>query len=120
MIDDDDALDRAIAALPEEEPPPYLHARIMAATVYAPRSLPVAEAGWELWVVGTAVALAVWLGWLVVSAPHLTDRVLSTAARLAEAGGLTSVTTLLWLAVGASAAWICLLGFPRRERVEVR
>jgi hypothetical protein len=121
MIDDDDALDRALAALPPEEPPADLHARIMAATAYAPPSLPLAGSGWELWVVVTALALAVWLGSLVLTAPHLTNRAIETTAHLAEAGGLTSITTLLWLAVGGSAAWwISLLGFRRGGRIEVR
>jgi hypothetical protein len=118
MIDDDD-LDRALAALPLEEPPERLHARIMAATAYAPPSPPVAAWGWEIWVVGTLLAVAAWLAGLVVTAPHLTERVTDTIARLVQAGGLTSVSTLLWLAIGASVWWITQLSVPR-ERIEVR
>lgn len=120
MIDDDD-LDRALAALPLEEPPALLHDRIMAATVYAPPSLPIAGSGWELWIVATLVGVAVWLSWLVLSAPHLTERATDAITRLAGTGGLTSISTLLWLAVGASAAWwITQLSFPGRGRIEVR
>lgn len=119
MIDDDDALDRALAALPLEEPPERLHARIMAATVYAPPSLPIAPSAWEIWVVATLLAVAVWLTWLVVSAPHLTERATDAITRLVQAGGLTSVSTLLWLTAGASVWWVTQLSFPRR-RIEVR
>jgi hypothetical protein len=117
---DDDALDRALAALPLEEPPALLHDRIMAATVYAPPSLPIAGSGWELWVVATLVAVAVWLSGLVLSAPHLTERAADAIMRLVGAGGLTSISTLLWLAIGSAAWWITQLTFPGRARIEVR
>jgi hypothetical protein len=117
--DDDDALDRMLAALPLEEPPASLHARILAATVDAPTPLPIGM-GWDVWVIGTLAAIAVWLSWTVVSSPHLTERATDAITRLVEAGGLTSLSTLLWLAIGGSAAWwITQLSVPKR-RVEVR
>ncbi len=63
MIDDDDALDRALAALPLEEPPADLHARIMAATVYAPAPAGVPVPGWERGWLALFAGLAV-CGWL--------------------------------------------------------
>ena len=116
---DDDTLDRALAALPLEEPPADLHARIMAATVYRPE--PVVR-GWEVWLIGTLIALATWLAWLVASAPYAAARLTEAAARVVENTGLTSDYTMLWLAVGASAAWwISQLTFPARPaRSEAR
>jgi hypothetical protein len=113
MIDDDDALDLALAALPLEEPPARLHGRIMAATVYRPR---VAVIGWETWLIATLAAVALWLGWLVISVPRFSDRLSDTIARLADAGGLTSLTTLGWLAVGISVVWwLSQLTIPSRR-----
>jgi hypothetical protein len=119
MIYDDDALDRALAALPLEETPAGLHARIMAATVYRPE--PVVR-NWEMWLIGTLIALAAWLSLLLVSAPDTAERLTYAATSLAEISGLTSDYTVLWLAVGASAAWwISQLTFPTRPvRIEAR
>ena len=54
MMYDHDALDRALTALPLEDPPVSLHARVMAATVYRPRA---AVQQWEVWTVVTLAAL---------------------------------------------------------------
>ena len=106
----DDDLDRAIAALPLEEPPAALHARIMAATVHRPA--PVVRS-WELWLVGTLIAIAVWLTWLLVSTPHATERLTGIVTRALETSGFTSEYTVLWLAVGVSAAWwLSSISFP--------
>jgi hypothetical protein len=105
MMYDDDALDRALAALPLEEPPADLHARIMAATADAPASAAPALPGWELWPVTILSTLAVWLAWLFVSTPHAVDRLTLAIDRIVESGGLTSASTVLWVAVGVSAAW---------------
>ncbi len=111
--DDFDELDRALAALPLERPPAGLHRRILAATVYRPAS-PVRA--WELWLTGTLVALCAWLTWLVLSLPHATERIGALAIETVQVVGLTSSYTLLWLAVGASAAWwISQLTFPGRR-----
>jgi hypothetical protein len=115
---DDDALDRALAALPLEEPPASLHARIMAATVYRPR--PVVRQ-WEVWLIATLSAVALWLSWVVLSSPRLVDGFSEKLSRLIETGGLTSTSTLLWLAIGISAAWwLSQLSVPPRRRIEIR
>lgn len=105
MMYDDDALDRALAALPLEDPPADLHARIMAATVDAPASAAPFLPGWELWLVTILSTLAVWLAWLFVSTPHAVDRLTLAIDRIVESGGLTSASTILWVAIGVSAAW---------------
>jgi hypothetical protein len=118
--DEFDDLDRALAALPLEEPPAGFHARIMAATVY--RTAPTVHT-WEVWLLGTLVAFGAWLVWFVASAPHAGDRLVDAVTGWVASAGLTSDYTLLWLAVGASTAWwISQLNFPspRRKRIEVR
>ena len=116
---DDDALDRALAALPLEEPPAGLHARILAATVYRPE--PVVRT-WEVWLIGTFIALAAWLSVLLISAPDSAERLTYAGTWLAEVAGFTSDYTVLWLAIGTSAAWwISQLTFPARpSRTEAR
>jgi hypothetical protein len=116
----EDDLDRALAALPLAEPPAGFHARIMAATVYRPEP---AVGSWDVWLIGTLVAVAAWLAWLVGTTPHaneqLANAVTSAMQMTAE---LTSTYTVLWLAVGISAAWwISQLTVPTtRNRIEVR
>jgi hypothetical protein len=116
---DDDALDRALDALPLEEAPAGLHARIMAATVYRPEP---AVKGWEVWLIGTLVAIAAWLSWLLVSTPHATERLATTLSHAIDTVGLTSEYTMLWMAVGVSAAWwISQLTVPTsRRNIRVR
>ncbi|GAC1580104.1 MAG: hypothetical protein NVS3B7_14500 [Candidatus Elarobacter sp.] len=117
--DDFDDLDRMLAALPLEEPPAGLRSRVLSATVYQPR--PVVST-WEVWLVGTLVALSVWVAWMVAGSPQAGERLVDATSRLIEAGGLTSISTVLWLAVGASAAWwMSLMSFPAGvRRIEVR
>jgi hypothetical protein len=120
MTHDDDFadLDRMLAALPLEEPPAGLRARILTSTVYRPAP---AMKPWELWAIGTLVALTVWLLWLVASAPNAGANFVDLVGRVVEDGGLTSMTTMLWLAVGMSAAWwISQLSFPTTRRVRSR
>ncbi len=114
----DDDLDRAIAALPLAEPPAGFHARVMAATVYRPEP---AVQGWEVWLMGTLVAVGAWLIWLVGSDPHATQRIADALVYAVQSAGLTSTYTMLWLAGGASAAWwISQLTIPARQRIEIR
>jgi hypothetical protein len=114
---DDDALDRALAALPLEEPPSRLHDRIMAATVLRPAPL---ASGWEVWLVGTLVAVAAWCCWLLLRAPNAGARIAASVSDALESAGLTSEYTLLWLAVGISAAlWVSQLSVPA-SRVKIR
>jgi hypothetical protein len=114
---DDEALDRALSALPLEEPPARLHDRIMAATVLRPAPL---ASGWEVWLVGTLVAVAAWCCWLLVRTPNAVDRIAAALSDALESAGLTSEYTLLWLAVGISAAlWVSQLSVPA-SRVKIR
>jgi hypothetical protein len=115
----DDDLDRAIAALPLAEPPAGFHARVMAATVYRPEP---AVRGWEVWVIGTLVAVAAWLTWLVADTPNATEQIANALVYAVQTSGLTSTYTVLWLAVGVSAAWwISQLTVPASpRRIEVR
>ena len=115
---DDDALDRALAALPLEEPSPALHARILAATIYRPR--PVVQQ-WELWLVATLAAVAVWLTWVLMSTPRIAERASERITDLIANGGLTSTSTLLWLGIGISAAWwLSQLSVPARRSIRIR
>jgi hypothetical protein len=120
MTHDDDfaELDRMLAALPLEDPPASLRARILTGVAYRPAPLMKA---WETWLLGVFVAVAVWLSWMLVSAPHAGARVVDAIAGLVEAGGLTSSSTVLWLAAGVSAAWwISQLTFPSTHKIRIR
>jgi hypothetical protein len=90
---DDDALDRALASVPLETPPSDLHARILAATVFAaPPILTI----WEI-VAGAGVALS--LAWLAVSMRAELAAALATAFSSAAA-----MAWLTWLGIGAAIA----------------
>ena len=101
-----DALDRAILGLPLEEPPAGMRSAILLATAYRPSP---AFAFWELAVVGTLGAVAVWLIALIVLGGgslfvHTVTTIASTAA-----AALSHPATLAWLAVGgATAVWLSL------------
>jgi len=111
-------LDRMLAALPLEETPPGLHSRILTATIYRP--VPILQS-WELWAIGAFIALAAWLTWQVMSVPHVAERLVDATARVTDAGGLTSLTTVLWLAVGVSAAWwVSQITIPSSRRIRIR
>jgi hypothetical protein len=116
---DDDDLDLALAALPLEEPPASFHARIMAATVFRPEP---AARPWEVWLLGTFVAVAAWLTWIVAATPHAGDRIVATLSDAVVNAGLSSEYTVLWLAIGASAAWwISSITFPSSPgRIEAK
>ncbi len=121
---DDDALDRALAALPLEQPPADLHARIMAATAYAPAPAAAAPLpGWELWLAAVLSSLALWLAWVFVSTPHVVDQLAASVDRLVTGVDLASASAsvVVWVAVGVSAAWwITQLSVPQPERIRLR
>lgn len=101
---DDEALDRALMALPLEEPPPDLRAAILAATAYRPPAL--LSLGEAIALAGVAAAIL----WLVV-AVAMGGGELFTHALTAIGGGivgaLSNLSTLAWLATGAAtAAWL--------------
>jgi len=101
----DDELERALFALPLEEPPAGMHQRILAATIYR---IPVAPAfrTWELWMLSLAVAVvAVVTFTLLAAVPDLGDRVHFALIHSLHTLGLFSFRTYLWFAVGVSIVW---------------
>lgn len=113
---DDDALDRALFALPLEEPPIDLRASILKATIYRPA--PIFKP-WELAVLGAVAAVMVWLIALIVlgGATLFADsaQIVGTAVTRALA---QNTATIAWVAAGGGAAiWLSIFtGFqPSRE-----
>ena len=110
---DDAALERALFALPLEEPPADLRGRILAATVYRP-ALPFKM--WEVWLIGTLMALAVWLMIAVLTAvPDAGGRLAGATVDLIERiARNVSPSILGWTVLGASSAfWISQFTLPR-------
>jgi len=102
MYRDDDALDRALFALPLEEPPADLRASILTSTVYRPAPV---FSFWEITGIGVMAAVFVWLVVLIAMGGgalflHTISTIVTTVAR-----PLTNVTTLAWLAAGAATAF---------------
>jgi hypothetical protein len=113
MIMTDDELERALFALPLEEPPAGLHARILAATVDRPR---LTLRAWEIWLVGTLLAFAVWLIFLVgTSVPDLAVAISrAVSAGVDRFAGTISTGVLMWMAFGISfVVWISQLTLPQ-------
>lgn len=104
MYDSDDALDRALFALPLEEPPSDLRASILASTAYRPAP---AFSVWEVAALGAIAAVTVWFGFLIaMGGGGLFLRTLATIGSSAAAS-LSNVTLLAWLAAGAmTALWL--------------
>lgn len=105
--DSDEELERALFALPLEEPPAGMHEAILARTIYRP-ALPFKA--WESWAFGGLAALLTWLLVSVIAG--------GAPATLATIG--TDITTalaflaqpqmLFWIAIGGGAAlWISQL-----------
>ena len=112
-----DDLDRALAALPLEEPPEGFRARVLAATVYAPR-VPEPTRSLEPWLLGTLGALLVWLCGLVVAEPRAFGGAVASAV-----ASLTLVppSTWVWIAGGCAAAfWLSALSVPAPRRIARR
>lgn len=112
----DDELDRALFALPLEEPPADLHARILAATVLRPAP---AFATWEWLLLVAAIALtAAATVWIFTSAPGSVHALGNAVTGGMHALGLYSRATYVWIATGLSSVWwISRLNFmpnPRR------
>lgn len=101
---DDDALDRAIFALPLAEPPAGLRASILSSTIYAPAP---AFAPWEVAGLGAILAMMAWLAITVISGGgHLfQESVQSIGFTLGRT--LSDFSILWWLALGgATAVWM--------------
>ena len=102
MYRDDDALDRALFALPLEEPPADLRASILTSTVYRPAPV---FSFWEITGLGVMAAVLVWLVALIAMGGgslflHTISAIVTTVAR-----PLSNVTTLAWLGAGAATAF---------------
>jgi len=114
----DDELERALFALPLEEPPADLRRRILGATVYRPH---LTFKVWEVWALGTAVALMVWLTILVMTGvPNAAGRIAFAASNLfVTLGSGISMSAWLWLALGISSTiWISQLSLmPSGRRI---
>jgi len=115
--DSDDALDRALFALPLEEPPADLRTAILTATVYRPAPV---FAAWEIGVLAAILAIVISLVTAVVMGGgtlfvHSVEAIGTMLAR-----GLVNPMVLLWLAVGgATAIWLSLFtGFQSFAPIE--
>jgi hypothetical protein len=106
MYDSDDALDRALFALPLEEPPAELRGAILASTAYRPAA-PFSV--WEVAGLGAVAAVTVWLVVLIaMGGGGLFLHTLATIGSTVETG-LSNVTMLAWLATGAMTAfWLSI------------
>lgn len=104
MYDSDDALDRALFALPLEEPPAGMRASILTATAYRPAP---AFSVWEAAVIGTMAAVVVWLVVLIaLGGGSLFVNTLSQIV-LTSTRALSNLSTVAWLAAGgATAFWL--------------
>ena len=99
----DDELDRALFALPLEEPPADMHQRIMSATVL--RAAPAFQR-WELLLLEVVVALVgLASAWIVTSSPESGSRLGDSIVAFMRGFGLFSRSTYVWLAVGLSSVW---------------
>jgi len=108
----DEELDRALFALPLEEPPVDLHARILAATIDRPR---LTFAAWEVWAVGTLLAFMVWLAFFVATSVPDFGAAISQAISYAidRLAGSVSPAALVWMALGVSlVVWLPALSVP--------
>jgi hypothetical protein len=102
MYDSDDALDRALFALPLEEPPSDLRASILASTAYRPAP---PFSAWDAAGFGAIAAVTLWLVILIgMGGGGLFLQTLATIVTAVE-GALSNVTVLAWLATGAMAAF---------------
>jgi hypothetical protein len=114
----DDELDRALFALPLEEPPADLHQRILAATVQRPAP---AFAVWERWLLAVALALTVAVTfWLFHSTPGSLHRLGGDVVAGMRGLGLFNRATYVWLGIGISSVWwISSLNFMPTPRSTV-
>ena len=104
--DSDDALDRALFALPLEEPPADLRASILTATVYRP--VP-AFAAWEVAAMGAVAALGIWFAVLIaLGGGTLFVHTLETIGQTFT-HAFSNIGNLAWTGAGiATAVWLTL------------
>lgn len=101
-----DDLDRLLFALPLEEPPADLRSSILASTIYRP-AFPIKV--WETWILGSLLALAVWLSVLIVKGGA--DAFAGTLGLIGGflSGQVLAPQTLVWLALGGGVAFLLLI-----------
>jgi hypothetical protein len=114
-------LDRALAALALETPPPDLRASILSATIYR---APAIVTRWELAGLAAITIAIGYLVWMIASggAPLFANTIFTIAEYCGRA--LTNMTVLAWLATGFATA-VCLslslnAPMPMRERIAKR
>jgi hypothetical protein len=113
-----DEIDRALFALPLEEPPKGLRQSILALTVHAPLAAEERIGWWESLAIGLGLALAAFLAWLVVTNPAFGAQIVAVLVTFGRI--LSEPPMLAALTAGCSAvAWVSLMTF-RPARVEVR
>jgi len=106
MTMDDNELERALFALPLEEPPAGMRASILMSTAYRPAP---AFSFLELAALGALGAVALWMVvLLVLGGGTLFIQTLAAIGNVASRV-LSNATTLAWLAAGgATALWLTL------------
>lgn len=112
----DDELERMLLTLPLEVPPADLRGRILGATIDRPR---LSVGAWEIWVIGTLVALLVWLSVLVLGGTSdVSARIAQGLTRAIDTFAMQATSaTVLWAALGISAAiWLSHITFPQPQR----
>lgn len=113
-----DAIDRALFALPLEEPPKGLRQSILALTVHAPSAAEERIGWWESLALGLGLALAAFLAWSVVANPAFGAQIVAVLVTFGRV--LSEPPMLAALTAGCSAVvWVSLMTF-RPARVEVR
>lgn len=119
---DDDAIERALAALPLEDAPADLHGRIMLAVTHRPQP---AFRPWELWVLGAAFAICAWLVLALFGAPFtggsaVAEAIKAWPGRVPQlvVGALTP--SAWWVAVGVAATYLTLLVYLPLERISAK
>ena len=100
---DDDALDRALFALPLATPPNDMRAAILRATIYAPAPeiFPVLNAR-EIVLIGFTAAVGVWLLVLVLGDHRIAESFVTNVYAFVRPFG--DMQTLGWLAAGIAVA----------------
>lgn len=103
MTDDD--LDRALFALPLEEPPQGLREAILRATVYAPVRVSAPFSVAETIGIGIALALAAWIALICIADRNVVAGIEALALSFVRA--FSDVRNIAWAGTGVlAAAWI--------------